>query len=243
MINALRKYLERQSFTPDALGIFLNPYFIARRSLFRVLERMAPSFKGMTVLDIGCGLKPYRGLFETDRYWGLDVPGGGHSDDAKRCDLFFDGKRLPVSSSSVDMVVSTQVLEHVPDREAFLNEVKSVLKPGGMLFLTVPFVWEEHEEPHDYIRYTSFGIKKLLKDCGFEVREHLRSASYIEGVFQLLSAYVAGRTERLNIFARFFVYASVCSVIQLVGIVASTLLPKAEGLYLDNVVLAQKRSE
>jgi SAM-dependent methyltransferase len=64
-------------------------------------------------------------------------------------------------------VVSFQVIEHLPEPITFLGECLRILKPGGHLFLTVPFMWHIHEEPYDYFRYTKFGLRHILEKCGF----------------------------------------------------------------------------
>jgi SAM-dependent methyltransferase len=64
------------------------------------------------------------------------------------------------------------VLEHVFNPDDFLNEVNRVLKPSGKLLLTVPFVWDEHEQPYDYARYSSFGLRSLLEKHGFSIVKH-----------------------------------------------------------------------
>lgn len=241
MLSGFKRYLARQQFIPGKSGIFFNPYFIARRALLLSVKRLAHSFKGGTVLDVGCGIKPYQELFDLDFYWGIDILGGGHSDEAKECALFFDGKTLPVKSSSVDKVISNQVLEHVFTPDRFMGEIYRILKPGGLLLLTVPMVWDEHEVPYDYARYTSFGIRDILARNGFEITEQLKSTSYLETVFQMLSAYVAGISNNFNKYIQLLIVMCICSIIQITGILLSTILPKRGGFYLDNVILAIKK--
>jgi SAM-dependent methyltransferase len=64
-------------------------------------------------------------------------------------------------------VLLTQVLEHVPEPAGVLSELHRILVEGGTLYLTVPLVWELHELPHDYYRYTSEGLRHLLESAGF----------------------------------------------------------------------------
>ena len=67
------------------------------------------------------------------------------------------------------LVVANEVFEHVFNPLDFLGVIKRVLRPGGMLLMTVPFVWDEHEQPYDFARYSSFGIKSVLEKNGFEI--------------------------------------------------------------------------
>jgi ubiquinone/menaquinone biosynthesis C-methylase UbiE len=76
---------------------------------------------------------------------------------------------LPIREASLDCVLCTEVLEHVRDPATALQEIARVLRGGGYLILTVPFLVELHEEPEDYYRYTSHGLAYLLREAGFEV--------------------------------------------------------------------------
>ena len=66
-----------------------------------------------------------------------------------------------------------------------LSEINRVCKLNGQLLITVPFVWDEHEVPYDYGRYTSYGLKHVLEIHGFEVIHLDKSTSYVETVFQM----------------------------------------------------------
>ena len=83
----------------------------------------------------------------------------------------YDGKKIPFSDGEFDYVFSTEVMEHVPEPKEFLNEIYRVLKPGGILIMTVPFMQPLHEEPYDFYRYTKYGLKHLLDNTGFSSHE------------------------------------------------------------------------
>jgi SAM-dependent methyltransferase len=122
------------------------------------------------VADIGCGAKPYRQYFSgSARYFGIDLPVERSANKLeKRAEVYADLVRLPIANESFDVVLCTQVLEHVPEPVRVLAEAHRILRTGGMAVLTVPFLAAEHEEPHDYLRFTSYGITDLLERCGFE---------------------------------------------------------------------------
>ncbi len=71
-------------------------------------------------------------------------------------EFFYDGNHFPFNDATYDVVVSNQVLEYVFNPDEFLNEIFRILKPEGKVLLSVPFVWDEHLQPLDYARYSSF---------------------------------------------------------------------------------------
>jgi len=122
-----------------------------------------------TVLDVGCGAQVYRGLLPAGSvYHGIDT------DDAKvrfGYDLpdthRFNGAEWGVEAGVFDMVLCTEVLEHVDDPAAFLSRTHLCLRPNGRLILTVPFAARWHFIPHDYWRFTPAGLELLLRRAGF----------------------------------------------------------------------------
>jgi SAM-dependent methyltransferase len=138
-------------------------------SIWNDLQTLLPACQG-TVLDVGCGAQPYRGLLSPEaRYVGIDTADAREQFGYSIPDtLYFEGSQWPVDSGSVDLVLSTETLEHVPRPLPFLQEARRCLKPGGCLLLTVPFAARWHYIPHDYWRFTPSGLKQLLLDAGFD---------------------------------------------------------------------------
>lgn len=116
------------------------------------------------VLDVGCGEMPFRGLLGARaRYTGIDVPAASEFGMAQHADvLAFDGAALPFPDARFDHVLCTEVLEHASEPAALVAEMLRVLKPGGTLVLTVPFAARVHHAPHDYHRFTRYGLAQLL---------------------------------------------------------------------------------
>ncbi len=154
------------------------------RAFLQLRARTLPA--GARVLDAGAGEAPYRVLFEHCRYVRTDWEQSDHA-GAHESDVLAPLHRLPLEDGSFDIVVNTQVLEHVDNPSAVLREFWRVLVPGGELWLTAPFVWELHEEPHDYFRYTSHGLRSLVEGAGFSAVEIEPIGGYFSTVAQLLS--------------------------------------------------------
>lgn len=141
------------------------------------------------VLDAGSGDSPYAKLFEAHRYESADF---AQLDKPYAPDLTYvcDLAHLPVEDERFDLVVMTQVLEHVPDPLSVLSEMHRVLKPGGELWYSAPLFYEEHEQPFDFYRYTQFAHRHLCAGAGL----HLISIDWLEG-------YLATVAYELNMAA------------------------------------------
>lgn len=122
--------------------------------------------RGSRVLDAGAGESPYREFFSHCEYITQDWENSPHA-GAHRADLRSDVCSLPLPDASMDALLCTEVLEHVTDTAAALTEFYRVLAQGGHLFLSVPFVIELHEDPYDFNRLTSYGLKAAVQAAGF----------------------------------------------------------------------------
>src|SRR5829696_811037 len=143
-----------------------NAFYFIRNELYKKIKQYAPQLTGK-LLDFGCGSKPYQSLFtNVSEYIGLDYEGAGHSHANERIDVFYNGKTIPFPDAYFDSVFSSEVFEHLFNLEEMIPELKRVMKEQAILFITCPFVWNEHEVPVDYARYTQFALKHLLERNG-----------------------------------------------------------------------------
>jgi SAM-dependent methyltransferase len=155
--------------------IISSPYFIIKRLQQEALKRSSVYITGR-VFDMGCGVRPYKNFLACSRYIGMD-----ESIEVKP-DIVGNAQIIPFKEGSFDSVLCTEVLEHLPEPGQALKEIKRALKKEGYLYLTVPQEWCLHYEPHDYFRFTSFGIKHLLENNGFKIMGIER----IGGIFSLV---------------------------------------------------------
>jgi SAM-dependent methyltransferase len=122
------------------------------------------------VVDVGCGAQPYRELLpEGMTYVGLDIQTAEDAFGYATPDtVLFDGGHWPEGTRNADVVLCTEVMEHVREPRELLKEAFAALKPGGQLLLTVPFAARWHFVPHDYWRFTPSSLKLLLEEAGFQ---------------------------------------------------------------------------
>lgn len=136
------------------------------RDLARSLQAAISGYvrAGMTVFDFGCGTMPYKGMVELagGQYIGADF-----GEDADVI-IQSDGTALQ-PDSSVDVVLSVQVLEHVKDLDHYFAEIARVLKPDGKLLLSTHGTWLYHPHPEDHRRWTRTGLKNDIETRGFKV--------------------------------------------------------------------------
>jgi len=240
-MSRFRTFYLQQQFIPNGFSILLNPFYFIRLDLYKVFKRMIPLLKG-SVLDYGCGRKPYQSLFTADSYIGADIENEGHSHAQEDIDIYFDGKHLPVENESFDCVFSSEVFEHIFDPDESLQEIYRILKPGGKILMSVPFVWNEHEIPNDYARYSSYGFPYLLKKNGFEILEIHKTGNFVRVIIQLWALYLYRGIERLPVKLRALAGMILISPVFLTGVVWDFLLPTDKSLYFNLVVLAQKKA-
>lgn len=142
-----------------------DPHYLHLSDLRLALEQ-ARNRHPCRILDFGCGGSPYRSLFAGSPYHRADLPGPSGLDF-----IIDERSRLPVPDGCYDLVLSTQVLEHVPSPEDYLAECFRVLRPGGQLLLTTHGTFYDHGSPHDYQRWTADGLQSQIKQAGFQVHK------------------------------------------------------------------------
>lgn len=135
------------------------------------------------VLDAGAGEGRHRAWFGGRRYTGVDLAIGDAAWNYGELDAVADLERLPFRESTFDAAINIVTLEHVRDPARVLAEIARTLRSGARLLLILPHEWEEHQQPHDYYRYTRYGARHLLEDAGFtEI-----TISPVGGYFRLLA--------------------------------------------------------
>ncbi|KKQ61474.1 MAG: hypothetical protein US81_C0006G0030 [Parcubacteria group bacterium GW2011_GWE2_38_18] len=241
MQKVLKKIINKNFFEPAWFSILANPYFIARYQLFKKIQEFSKSdWSEKKILDVGCGIKPYQNLFkQADDYIGIDIKGGGHYDQAKYVDRYFDGINIPFEENSFDLVICTQVLEHSENPVGLLKEMNRALKKDGQLYLTMPFVWNEHETPFDFRRFTRFEHERILKQANF-LENKIEPTCGVFGVCgQLISAFIFENLAGKNILTKIFVSLVICFPVQTIFIILDFIF-KNSWITLDYIITTKK---
>ncbi len=237
---SFKKILQKEMFHPRLIALVLNPFFHARWCLRNGIKNTAHHLTG-SLLDVGCGQKPYKTFFKVNKYTGLDTNNSGHSHDDEEIDVIYDGKIFPFPNKEFDSVLCNQVLEHVFEPTLLLSEINRVLKVGSKCLFTVPFAWDEHEQPYDYARYSSFGLKYLFEKNGFKVVEQKKLMPDFRVITQLMNGYFYKLTRKIPVVKQ-LVQLLILFPINILGWLVA-LLPNNDDLYLDNLIVVEKISD
>ncbi len=169
--------MSKDKLSKDVLAVISPPIWnsyhyvstLTRKAYEDVIPLLLEPGKQYSILDYGCGARPYEHLFEgfVERYTGVDVGDNPHADIKIQ-----PGERLDFEDNTFDFVLSSQVLEHVKEVDQYMEECRRVLKPGGVLLLSTHGTWQFHASPYDYNRWTCMGLQYLLERSGFDVLEY-----------------------------------------------------------------------
>jgi SAM-dependent methyltransferase len=190
------------------LGRALSDWIDLEWSMVRESLRYAAPRAHGRLLDVGCGDKQHEHIFRpfVDSYLGIEHEGTYTSTNASthktKADLLYDGKRLPFDDASFDTVLSVQVLEHTPHPAELISEMSRVLRPSGILLMTVPFSFRLHEEPHDYLRFTPHILRELCQTAGLTIEEIVPRGSLWSLIAHKLNSYLGLHVAQIGSVAQ-----------------------------------------
>ena len=237
----IKSYLLQQLFRPSLIGFFINPFFLGRSAMFLNVKKYSKFISGKT-LDMGSGSKPYIELFtNVTTYIGMDIEQSGHKHQREYIDVFYDGTTFPFESNSFDSLVFFEVLEHVFNLDNFMNEISRVVKQDGYCLVTVPFIWGEHEQPYDFARYSSFGMKQIFEKHKFEIIEHKKYLTDFRLIFLLINSYLYTIFKKYLPGLLAWVFIIPFSILNNCLGLISYILPKNNDLYFGNIYVLKNK--
>lgn len=187
LTGLLRSLLEPLRGTP------LHPQWLSDRYHLRSRRAVLPGLPGHLALDVGSGnADTARWLRPDMRLVRLDYP-ATNSHYLQRPDVFATALALPFADAAFDVVLCLEVLEHINADAPAMAQLQRVLRPGGCLVLSVPFIYPEHDAPHDFRRYTRYGISELVQASGLRLRElHQHGNSLVVSLHMVNLALLEG---------------------------------------------------
>lgn len=177
------------SFTPKKYGFWKNGYVSYRRLwLDACLDTFSDEMRGK-VLDLGGKRDNKRGSFhppeyQSDSWWYINL------DPNASPNIFADVTQTPFENKSVDCIVCTEVLEHLLDPQACVDEIHRLLRTSGVAFVSVPFFYPVHADPYDFHRFTEDGLRHLFTD--FKSVEVYRMGGYMGTLGLFVELGIAG---------------------------------------------------
>jgi SAM-dependent methyltransferase len=167
--------------------------YLHYKFLFHDIKDAIANYSKGSVLDIGCGNKPYEPLFKhCSDYTGCDIS----QSSERNVDIICPSTDIPLQDNSYDTVFSTQVLEHVEDHLKMLQEAYRLLRPGGYIILSAPMAWEHHETPYDFFRFTRYGLTYLFEKVGFNIKYIKANGGKWALLGQLMQANIRTSTQQ-----------------------------------------------
>ena len=249
-MSLIVKFLSLYKFGSNNIALLGHPYALARTEISRILKSLFVSINSEKILDVGCGSMPYRKLFRSySIYHGLEFKKESEISKTKATH-FYDGTFFPFNDETYDVILCSQVLEHSFSPKLLLSEIFRVLEVKGSLYLTIPFLWPEHEQPYDSQRFTSFGLIKILEEVGFRVVSVNKTNPGLSAIIQLLiewtesisRLFIKGKLMLLAWRLIMFIPYTVLNYIGLIyrNIPLNNSSNYKSQIYLDLVVVATK---
>lgn len=161
-------------------------------------SRVIPEWAHGSLADLGCGKAPLLGLYRPRcrSVQLIDWANSIHENEFLDIVADLNQPLAIVESESFDTIILSDVLEHIREPAILMSEITRILRPGGTLLLNVPFMYQIHEAPHDYYRYTCYGLDWLATQAGL----HIEELTPIGGLVEAIASISSKMLGRLRLF-------------------------------------------
>jgi len=179
--------------------VWQHDYHIQKRLYLNLKTLSSKIRNNAVVVDYGCGTSPYERLFHKKRtsYIKIDIGGNKNADISIKENQF-----LPLKKGSADLVLSTQVVEHVDNLSLYLSETSRILKRKGSLIISTHGIWPYHKSPDDYRRFTSRGLRSEVKKYNFKILKFYPILGPFAAVSQFRLLLLAEKLAGKNLTAK-----------------------------------------
>jgi len=153
-----------------------------RQTMTDFVDLTSKKKKPLTILDLGCGYKPFKKLFpKNSNYIGVDMSLNSYAD------IIADNHQLPFKNNTFNIVIASEVLEHSSNEYQFIEELIRVSKNKALVFISSPFIFPEHGQPYDFQRLTKHKLKELFKNHKIIILKE--SNNIISSVFVFINLF------------------------------------------------------
>ena len=234
----MKNLIEKEKFKPSFFSIFYHPFFFIRREIYSFLEVNSNYLNGK-LLDFGCGSKPYEKLFKNlNDYVGVEVAGNKEN---LKSDIYYDGISLPFADNTFDSILCTEVFEHVEQLDDVIFELYRILKPGGRMIVTTPFMCMEHEMPYDFRRFTLNGLINFMKKKNFKIIKSKKLLNNFHVFFQTLNFYICQVfLKKKTRYLKYIVYFLLIGPVNFLSLIFNFFLPKTKEMYFGSGIVVEK---
>ena len=193
----------KKNYIPEKSGFWKNNYITYRRLwLDSCLIAFLDEARGV-VIDLGGKRENKRGSFQppehqADAWWYINL------DPNASPNIFADVTQTPLVEQCVDCIICTEVLEHLPNPQACVDEMHRLLRVGGVAFVSIPFFYPVHADPFDFQRFTEDGLRHLFR--GFKFVDVYRMGGYAGTLGLLIDLGIAG-LDKISIQQKFLRWA------------------------------------
>lgn len=232
----MKEFIKKEKFNPSFFSLFCHPFYFVRREIFCFLRNNSHFLSG-NLLDFGGGSKPYQNLFvKSQNYFSIEVLSNKEN---LKTDVYYNGSKLPFADNTFDSILCSEVFEHVENINEVVLELFRVLKPGGKMIVTTPFMCIEHEMPSDFRRFSFNGLKSLMINNNFIILKSQKLLNNFHVICQTLNFYIFQVLKKKSRYGKYLVYF-LSGVLNFASIIVNFFLPKADEMYFGTGMVVTK---